>query len=176
MRLLVTFLALSVSLPTWADDKKEDKPKDADWVKVSEAGKFEIQFPGKPTEKAAKSGTQYLLQKTNPTSLFLATGAPLPAKIDLTDAKAVKAVFDNAAATTERSLGGKIVADKETKVADKYPARDIDLEAPGIGIFRTRWVMTPDGFIQVVVAGPKEFVDGADAKKFLGSLKITAKE
>jgi hypothetical protein len=30
------------------------------------------------------------------------------------------------------------------------------VEAPGIGIFHTRWVMTADAFIQAIVAGPKE--------------------
>ena len=177
MRTLAAIAAVCLALPAGADEtKKDDKPKDADWTKVSEAGKFDIEFPGKPTEKAAPTGTQYLLQKTNPTALYLATAAPLPAKIDLTDAKAVKAVFDNAVASTQKGLGGKVVSDKEAKVDDKYPARDIDLESPGLGVFRARLVMTPSGFIQVIVAGPKEFVDGADAKRFRESLKVTAKD
>jgi hypothetical protein len=177
MRTLATITAICLALPAGADEpKKDDKPKDADWTKVSEAGKFEIEFPGKPTEKAAATGTQYLLQKTSPTALYLATAAPLPGKVDLTDDKAVKTVFDNAVASTQKGLGGKVVSDKEAKVADKYPARDIDLQSPAIGLFRARLILTPTGFIQVIVAGPKEFVDGADAKRFRESLKITAKE
>ena len=177
MRTLAAIFVVSLALPAGADEpKKGDKPKDAEWTKVTEAGKFEIEFPGKPTEKVAPTGTQYLLQKTSPTALYLATAAPLPSKIDLTDDKAVKAVFDNAVTSTEKALGGKVVSDKEAKVADKYPARDVDLESPGIGLFRARLILTPTGFIQVIVAGPKEFVDGADARRFRESLKITAKE
>lgn len=177
MRTLAVFAAVCLVLPAGADEpKKGDKPRVAEWTKVSEAGKFEIEFPEKPTEKAAPTGTQYLLQKTSPTALYLATAAPLPGKVDLTDDKAVKTVFDNAVASTQKGLGGKVVSDKESKVADKYPARDIDLESPVIGLFRARLILTPSGFIQVIVAGPKEVVDGADARRFRESLKITAKD
>jgi hypothetical protein len=173
MRLRATIAALALTIPAGADEpKKADPPKDAGWTKIVPGGKFEIEFPEKPTEKAAKTGTQYLVQKTNPTAMFLATATQLPAKIDLTKSDEVKAVFDNAAKQTERSLGGKVVSDKEGKVADKYPTRELDLEVEGIGIFRTRWVLTADGFLQVLVAGPKEFVDGPDAKRFMESLKI----
>jgi hypothetical protein len=177
MRTLVAIVVLGLVLPAGADDTKKDpKSKDADWTKVSEAGKFEIEFPGKPTERDSPAGKQYMLQKTGPTALYLATASPLPGKVDLTDDKAVKLIFDNAVSSTQKGLGGKVVSEKDVKVADKYPARDVELEAPTIGIFRARLVLTGQGFIQVVIAGPKEFVDGADAKRFRESLKVTAKD
>ena len=177
MRTFAVLAAVCLVLPLGADEpKKDDKPKDADWTKVSEPGTFEIEFPGRPTERDSKAGKQYTLQKAGPTALYLATAAPLPGEVDLTDEKVIKTVFDNAVTSIQRGLGGKIVSDKPTKVADKYPARDIELETPALGQYRARLVLAPGGFIQVVTAGAKEFVDGADAKRFRESLKITAKE
>ena len=42
---------------------------------------------------------------------------------------------------------------------------------PG-GIYRSRLYLTEKSFVQIVVGGSKEFVDSAEAKKFLDSLKI----
>jgi hypothetical protein len=177
MRTLAAIVATCLILPTGAEEPKKDaRPKDGGWTRVSEAGTFEIEFPGKPTERASRAGTQYSLQMSSPAAALLATAATLPTKVDLTDAKAVKVVFDNAVRSTAESLGAKIVSDKVTTVGDKYPARDVDLETPLFGVYRARWVLTEKGFIQVVVTGPKEFVDGADARRFRESLKITAKE
>jgi hypothetical protein len=177
MRTLAAIAVVCLAPFAGADEPKKDaKPKDADWTKVTEAGKFEIEFPGKPTEKAAPTGTQYLLERSGPTGFYLATAAPLAGKLDLTDAKAVKAVLDNAVASTAKGLGGKVASDKDTKVADKYPARDVDVEGAGLGLVRVRLVLIHNGFIQVMVAGPKEFVDGAEAKRFRESFKVTAKD
>ena len=177
MRTLAALTVVALTLFAAADEPKKDpKPKAADWVKVSDPGKFEIEFPGKPTERASPAGTQYTLQMTSPSAVLMATAAPLPSKIDLTDDKAVRVIFDNAVKSTKEALGGKIVSDKESKLADKYPARDVDLETPLLGTYRARWVLTDKGFIQVVVSGPKDFVDGADAKRFRESFKVTAKE
>ena len=172
MRMLAAIVAICLGLPAGAVEPK----KDAGWTKVSEAGKFEIQFPGKPTETATPTGNVYHLQKTNPIAMYQVVAAPLGVKLDLTDAKAVKAVLDNAATSTATALGGKVASDKEAKVGDKFPARDVDVEGTALGVFRIRLVLTGDRFIQVIVAGPKEVVDGADAKRFRESLAITAKE
>lgn len=177
MRTVVAFAVMSLAVAARADEpQKSAPPKEAEWTTIAVPGKFEIRFPGKPTEKPAKTGTQYLLQQTNPMILYLATVAPLPGKLDLTDTKAVQSVFDSAAASTEKSLGGKIVSKKESKAGGKYPAREMEFEAAGIGRMRTRWVLTPDGFIQVVVVGSKDAIDGANARKFFESFKSKATE
>lgn len=177
MRTVVAVAVLSVVVPARADEPKASAPpKDAEWTTTTVPGRFEIQFPGKPTEKPTRTGTQYMLQQTNPMILYLATVAPLPGKLDLTDTKAVQSVFDNAATSTEKSLGGKIVSKKESKVGGKYPVRDMEFEAAGIGRMRTRWVLTPDGFIQVVAVGSKDAIDGANARKFFESFQVKAKE
>ena len=123
---------------------------------------------GKPTERDSPAGKQYTLQKAGPTALYLATAAPLPGKVDVADEKVVKMVLDNAVKSIQTGLGGKVVSDRQSRVADKYPARDIELETPALGVYRARLILAPGGFIQVVTAGPKEFVDGAEAGRFRG--------
>jgi hypothetical protein len=173
MRALAVIVSVGLALSAAGDDAK---PKALEWTKVSQAGKFEIEFPGKPTEMPAPTGTVYQLSTANPIALYQVAAAPLPDKFDPTDAKAVKGVFDNAVASTEKVLGGKVVSNKEIQVGDKHPARDVELEGTILGRIRARLVLTSNGFLQVVVAGSKEVVDGADAKRFHESLKVTGKE
>ena len=119
-----------------------------------------------------KGGAQYLLEAMDGKAVYLANANSLPAKADLTNKDFVKTLFETAVNGLEKSLKGKKLSDKESKFADKYPARDVELEVAGLGIYRTKWVITPAAFVQLVVAGPNEFVDAADAKKFMDSLKI----
>jgi hypothetical protein len=168
VRTLTTIIAVLWTIPISADE-----PKKADGAKIELAdAKAEVHFPDNPTKKDVKGGTQYLLETLGGKAVYLATANPWPAKADITNKDFVKTMFDNAVAGLEKSLKGKKLADKESRFADKYPARDVDLEVAGLGIYRTKWVMTPGGFVQLVVAGPKEFVDGAEAKKFMESMKI----
>ena len=51
----------------------------------------------------------------------------------------------------------------------KFPMKEVDLEVKGLGIYRTKWIITEKGFYQLVVAGPKDFIEGKDAKKFMDS-------
>lgn len=164
-------LPLSAEEPKKAEPKKEEAKK-AEWSKVT-AGTYEAEFPGKPTETEVKgAGKQYVLQAADPVRVYLAVANPFPVKADLTDEKNVKSVLDKGVDTLTATLKGKVLSDKASKYADKYPARDVDIEAPVIGIFRCRMVLTPTAYVQLTVAGPKEVVEGADAKRFLDSLKI----
>jgi len=168
MRTLTTVFALSVVIPAWADE-----PKKAETTKIELAdAKADVQFPDKPAKKEVEGGVQYLLEAMGGKAVYLATANPWPDKTDLTNRDFVKTVFENAVGGLEKSLKSKKLADKESKFADKYPTRDVDLEVTGLGIYRTKWVMTPGAFVQLVVAGPKDFVDAAEAKSFMESLKI----
>jgi hypothetical protein len=168
MRLLTLMLTVSLAVPLCADE-----PKKSDWTKIrSDDGKLEVQFPEKPTKKDGKGGTQYLLETMGGKSVYLVMSNSFPQKVDPTNKDFVKTVFEGAVSGLEKSLKGEKVSDKESKFAGKYPARDVDLKVAGIGIYRTKWIMTETAFIQLVVAGAKEFVDGPDAKKFFEALKI----
>lgn len=168
MRTLTVVFVVLLVMPSWSDE-----PKKSDGTKIELAdAKAEVQFPDKPVTKDVKGGAQYMLEAMSGKAVYLATANPWLAKTDLANKDFVKTVFDNAVGGLEKSLKGKKLSDKESRFADKYPAREVDLEVAGLGIYRTKWVMTPEAFVQIVVAGPKEFVDGAEAKKFMESLKI----
>ena len=163
-------LAFCIVLSSFAS-AQETKKSEATKIELGDS-KAEVQFPDKPTKKDVKGGPQFLLETMGGKAVYLVTANSWPTKTDLANKDFVKTVFENAVGGLEKTLKGKKLSDKESKFAEKYPARDVELEAPGIGIYRTKWVMTPTAFIQLVVAGPKEFVEGADAKKFMESLKF----
>ena len=95
----------------------------------------------------------------------------LPNAIDLTDKALVKKKFEDSRDLTIRSFkGGKLLKSKELELG-KIPGYTYDAEMPG-GIYRSRLYLTEKSFVQIVVGGSKEFVDSAEAKKFLDSLKI----
>jgi hypothetical protein len=68
--------------------------------------------------------------------------------------------------------GAKVQSEKDFKFNDKYPARDMEIDVPMLGIYRTRFVLTGSKVYQVTVLGPKDYQSSAEVKKFLESFKI----
>jgi len=68
---------------------------------------------------------------------------------------------------------GKVVLDKEIVVgAEKHPGRDVLIEKPLYAV-RNRIVVAGPRLYQVLVQGPKEFVTGRDADRFLDAFEVT---
>jgi hypothetical protein len=68
---------------------------------------------------------------------------------------------------------GKVVLDKEITVgAEKYPGRDVLIEKPLYAV-RNRVVIAGPRMYQVLVQGPKEFVTGRDADRFVEAFEVT---
>jgi uncharacterized protein (TIGR03067 family) len=167
MRTLTACLALLIAFPLLAEEKAEEK---VTWQKATLKGmKAEVQFPGKPT--TMEGGTMlFLLGKA-----FYVAAASATSDIDLTDKDEVKKSLDKARDLFTRDLKGKdlkgkVVSEKDIKLG-KYPGRAFDIKVAG-EIVRARIYLTGTRMYQVTVTGSKELVDGADAKKFLDSLKI----
>lgn len=170
MKLIGACLAVVAVGSLWA----ADDPKDKDWVKVApEGGKCEILFPAKPTEKAQKDSTQVILERENGKVALMLQYNELPKQIDVGSADAVKVVLNGGRDGLKNAFkGSKIVSEKDFKFADKYPARDIDMEVPQLGIYRVRFILTGPKFYQVTVLGPKDYMAGAESKKFWESFKL----
>lgn len=165
MRFLLTGVVLALALVVRADDKPE-------WqTHTSDSGKLSVQFPGKPKTVDSKSATQYVFEMEGGKAVFIAAYTPFPNKMTL-DGDMPKTLLQNVQNRVVESLKGKLITSKDVKVDDKFPARDIDAEAPGLGIYRTRIIVTEERMYQVVVLGPKEFVDGEQSKKFMASFKV----
>jgi hypothetical protein len=148
----------------------------ADWVKVPSADwKCEASFPGKPMESSPEGGLQLVIELDGGSSALMLKGDKIPATIDLKDADTVSKIFDGGRDGLLKVFpGAKLIGEKNGKLNNKaYPSRDIDVEIPKLGIYRVRVIFDGSRLYQVTVLGPKEFVDGDVAKKFMESFKFT---
>jgi hypothetical protein len=165
MRLLPFCVALLL-LPAAS---AEDKPAEGKKVTTKD-GKVSATFPAQPTEKKGLNMVVFLHEgKDGKTALVLNQGV-LPQQVDLTDKDLVKKVLDGGREGGIRAIKGKLITNKEIKLG-KYPGQSFDAEV-SIGVYRARVYLTGKHMIQVVAVGSKEYVDGAEAKKFLDSLKL----
>jgi hypothetical protein len=135
---------------------RADEPK-SDWVKIAPEGqKYEVQFPDKPKENSGKGSSQYLLSLQGGKVALIAQITSFAKEIDTSDAEVAKSVLDGGRNGLTNSLkGSKILTEKESKFNEKFPARDIDVNVPQLGLYRTRFILTPTTFYQVAVLGPQ---------------------
>jgi hypothetical protein len=136
--------------------------------------KFEVVFPGKPVEKDVAGGKQVLLEALGGKAVYFFQYTKFDNEVDvLQDPAVAKKILDGGREGGLKNLpGSKVIVEKEYKHNMKYPARDLEIDAPGLGIYRTYHILTPTHFYQVVVGGPSDFTDAATAKRFLDSFKL----
>src|SRR5262245_45821123 len=162
MRLLSACLTLLVAAGLVAAQKdktqKPDKPE-VKWEKYTPKGaNAEVSFPGKATAKADKGSGNLVLSKGKD-AVYLMSYNDFPKAIDITDKAAVKKILDNGRDGGLKSLMGKLLSEKDITLDKKYPGRAFDMESKTFGIYRTRIYLSKNRLYQVVVLGPKEFVD-----------------
>jgi hypothetical protein len=167
---LMRLLCACLALPLLAGSLVAGGAK-AEWVKVSPKGSnCEILFPAKPTEK---EGAGFLLERDGGKAALILQNKALPEAVDIGNAGLVKLVFDGGRDQMMKNLkGAKIVSEKDLKFDKRYPARDIDVEVPGQGLFRIRAILTGSRMYVIMVAGSREYQNGAEAKKFRASFKL----
>ena len=73
------------------------------------------------------------------------------------------------------SVNGKIVVERDVKLGD-YPGRYTEADHPAMGKYHAYHYASSTRHYHVSVAGPKDFVESEDAKRFLGSFKIIAND
>ena len=166
MRRLTLCLALIVLPALLAEEKAETKGVKA----TSKDGKASAVFPAKPTEKKAGERLVYLYESKDGKSAMAFNQDAMSKPIDPTDTALVEKLFTGGRENCIRGIKGKLLSKKALKLS-AYPGQTFDAEVTG-GIYRSRMYLTEKSLIQVIVVGPKEFVDGPEAKKFLDSLKI----
>ncbi|MCE9534249.1 MAG: hypothetical protein K8T89_24480 [Planctomycetes bacterium] len=159
------FVVLSVSFLAAEDPKGGVKITD-------DVNKSEIVFPDKPKETVLKGGKQAVLSRENGKVALMLQFNEING-LDITKADLVKVVFDNGrTALTKAFPNAKLISEKDLKLNDKFPARDVDVDAPNLGLYRVRMVMTNKGLYQVTVLGPADYQKGDESKKFIESFKI----
>jgi hypothetical protein len=143
------------------------------WHKlISKGGSAAAMFPGTPKVNKAPMGEQILLEADAGATVYLLQWTKLPNQLDIEDEAVVKKMFDNAQASALKSLVGSKLLSAEDDEHDGLPSRDISLDAPGIGIYRTRLILDEDKLFQVTVAAKKEVAQGDDADAFLHSFRL----
>jgi hypothetical protein len=146
----------------------------------SAEGHCAIMFPGKPEIKVGET-TVVQLELLDGKARYMLAFTVFQNEIAGADNEFIKKTFDDARDGMLALKGTKIQQEKDSRV-EGYPARDIDCDLPGLGIvpslgiYRARWVITPQVLYQIVVFGPKDFVETAHAKKFQESFRVKAAE
>ncbi len=149
------------------------RPDDYGW----DTGRVIVRFPEKA--QASSQTTKEGLMKTGllfrDERLFfvqVVEGAP-PAK--KRTEKQTAAMFANARGSLAPSA--KVLSEKKDQLADEHPGRVYLLQLPmKQGYMVLRVYLVQNDLCAVLVAGPrKDSVEEADAKAFLGSLKLSGK-
>lgn len=138
-------------------------------------GGFKVAVPGTPQEKTQKiAGAD-----TKTYQVETRDGAYA---VSYTDLKGVgkesqqqqKARLDGARDGAVKNINGKLRSEKEIKLDDKYPGREIVIDLAGKnGVVRQRFYLVKDRFYQILVAGTPAFVDSTAATAFLDSFALT---
>ena len=139
---------------------------------VSKEGKFTVDFgSGEPMTLKQKAGDLEL----NITSATKGTGSYMVLYSDLPEgtikSKKPKEIFD----VSEKGLKFKVTGSKDTEFGkDKLPAREITASTADKDPIQLRIIMmlADKRLYQVMVAGPKEVVEGKDADAFFKSFEI----
>jgi hypothetical protein len=145
---------------------------DEAWQTISSArGKFSVRLPGKPKVVEVPGNGQWTFKTEDGKAGFITSFSEYGRKIPL-DGDLPKKMLDSNLAGLQKSLNAKLISSKDLKFNDKFPARDIELEVPSIGLYRLRIILTEERMYQIVAMGPKEFVEGQDARSVRDSFKL----
>lgn len=138
-----------------------------------EGKKFEVVFPDKPMENdlGKGMGKMLILPADGNKSVYLFYHSTFPKEVDVTNKDATALIFKSGLDGGLRSWKGKVLKERDFTVKNN-PAKEFEIDAPTIGIIKLQLILTKSEFYQVVVGGPKEFVDSAPAKKFVESFKL----
>ncbi len=170
MRLRFTISALvAVSLmgAAFVEDGTE-------WTEfTSQDGRFSISFHGKPIEREQEIPTpvgnltakMFIGFGAHRDGTFVAAYNDYPNQVDAeTRLEAVKSGIIG-------RLKAKIISEKKI-THDTYPGREVLLDAPSIGRYRTRFYMVDLRLYQLAVGGTENFVKSEEADQFLDSFKL----
>jgi hypothetical protein len=127
---------------------------------ASAEGKFTVSLPGTPEEKTEP------VAGTTMTIYFLVVGARAYAvsfmELPIPDGE------------PEEMVQTRLVTSSNITLAGKHPGRDVVGQlSDNRGMVRSKIYLSGKRHYQVLVMGPKSFVESAEATKFLDSLALT---
>jgi hypothetical protein len=142
---------------------------------ASVEGKFTVSLPGTPEEKTEP------VAGTTMTIYFLVVGArayavsfmelPIP---DDEPEEMVQTRLDDGRDGMLRNVNATLVTSSNITLAGKHPGRDVVGQlSDNRGMVRSKIYLSGKRHYQVLVMGPKSFVESAEATRFLDSLALT---
>jgi hypothetical protein len=162
----------------------KDKPPEAEGVMYApNDAKCEIWFPKAPEERSPAEGRKLFTLATEKKGHYFLLVRTNAKAVDIANQEAVDKVFAKSKEALVELAEG-IVKKKKKKAedvqvtfkerfmfADKYPAINFEITT-GKGGEPGFIVLTPTRTYGIVVAGPKEFIDSPEVKKFRESFKV----
>jgi hypothetical protein len=141
----------------------------AGWTRYTfQGGRTAIQFPGKAQDKPLDSGRQLSLDALGGKAGYVVLATDFPVTVKL-DAATARRLLDQTA-TAVAQFKGKVVSQRDLRLG-KFYGRAVDVKAEGFDLYRTQIFVTPKRLYQVIVVGPRDFVNGSTARKFFQSFK-----
>jgi hypothetical protein len=143
-----------------------------------EAGKCSALLPGTP--KAQKQTTKlpdgspldiYMQMVDKGNRAYILSYLDSPGLAAATD-DVIQKALDNGRDQAAKNLGGTVVKDMQRKL-DKFPGREIHIDAPGLGLYRARMYVVRGRLYQIVVLGPRDVALSKESTRYLDSLKLT---
>jgi hypothetical protein len=172
-RLLTAALVLPLLLGA------DNKPVSAQGVRfTSEAGRFEIRLPAKPSEGSKTVPTAVgnveakIFQCQGPDWCCMVMYSDYPR--DMVMNAEPEAVLDGARNGAVANVqGAKLQSETRVKLG-KYPGRDVLINVQS-GRFFARWrcYLVEERLYQIIVVGSEEFVRSQDTDRMLQSFKLT---
>ena len=142
------------------------------WVEIKE-NMSKIQFPVRPKDSAIPGGKQFVVEREGGSVAMIFAYSNLAPGFNVDNPADVDAMFARISDALTKSLpGSKIIASKDSKHLGKFPMREVDLEVPLLGVYRTRLTVTSRHLYQVTILGPKDYLAKDEAKKFMGSFQL----
>jgi hypothetical protein len=160
----------AILVPCFADDREF-----AEFT--SKEGKFTVLFPGKPkeTKRTLQSPfgpvelNSFSVSPLQPVSTYVVIFSDYPANFEK---KSDADFLDSSRDGSVKNSGGKLLSEKKLTL-DKYPGRELLLEAPNQGgLFRQRIFIVGNRLYQLIVGGAEEVAKSKGADKFLDSFKL----
>ena len=148
-----------------------DEKADAKGVKViTKDGMISVVFPSAPRHQTRGKSIVHRLELKDGKSAYALTQSDLSTAVDLNDKALLKVIFEDGRAAALSGLKGKLLGKQDIELG-KFPGHAFDAET-ATGICRARMYVTEKVLVQVIIHGPKEFVESAEARKLLDSIKV----
>jgi hypothetical protein len=150
--------------------------KKAEWAEfTSKEGRFKVQMPGTPRQKSEFAAgvdlRMFVVEQTG--GAYVVAYADLPI-LERETAQQTQIRLDGARDGCIRNVNGSLTNETRITLEGKFPGRDIKANLPEKkGLMRNKIFVVNQRFYQVLVIGPPEWTNSAEAKKFMESFALT---